>query len=344
LKINIALKIITNTSGVKRSEWSRFVVNHPEGNIFQTPEMFDIFQNTLDYTPITLFAVDDNIIVGLLVGAIRNEKNILMKYISSRCIIWGGPLIKEDKLFVADELMKYLVIMTKNNTIYIEFRNLYDIRKYNDIFAKYGFEYKAHLNIIINLDVKFDYLKKKMHSSRIKNYNKALKKGITVKELNREDEIIYGYNLVSNTYKRKKIPGPSLSLFLAVSRVLRKNKLCYCYAVYYLNKMIGFRMVLAYKHMFYDYYAGSDHKESNKYPNDVLIIELLKKGCDMGSVRFFDFGGAGKPNEEYGVRDHKLKFGGDVVEYGRFLRINCKVVYNLGLFTLKIRKKLSFKQ
>ncbi|MDH4208252.1 MAG: hypothetical protein OEV76_05210, partial [Anaerolineae bacterium] len=33
--------------------------------------------------------------------------------------------------------------------------------------------------------------------------------------------------------------------------------------------------------------------------------------------RVYDFGGAGKADEEYGVRDFKAKFGGDLVCYGR---------------------------
>jgi len=33
--------------------------------------------------------------------------------------------------------------------------------------------------------------------------------------------------------------------------------------------------------------------------------------------RHYDFGGAGKPDEEYTVRDFKAKFGGKLVCYGR---------------------------
>ena len=37
--------------------------------------------------------------------------------------------------------------------------------------------------------------------------------------------------------------------------------------------------------------------------------------------------GAGSPDSEYGVRDFKSKFGGELVEYGRF-----KIVFNKFLF------------
>jgi lipid II:glycine glycyltransferase (peptidoglycan interpeptide bridge formation enzyme) len=31
----------------------------------------------------------------------------------------------------------------------------------------------------------------------------------------------------------------------------------------------------------------------------------------------FDFGGAGRPDEPYGPREFKAKFGGELVDYGR---------------------------
>ncbi|MHA2406139.1 MAG: lipid II:glycine glycyltransferase FemX, partial [Candidatus Hermodarchaeia archaeon] len=51
-------------------------------------------------------------------------------------------------------------------------------------------------------------------------------------------------------------------------------------------------------------------------PNELLIWHILKGGTENG-LKTYDFGGAGKPDEEYGVRDFKSKFGGDLVRYGR---------------------------
>jgi hypothetical protein len=48
----------------------------------------------------------------------------------------------------------------------------------------------------------------------------------------------------------------------------------------------------------------------------------------------FDTMGAGKPGVPYGVRDFKLRFGGDLVEHGRFLHINKPTLYRLGVWAL----------
>ena len=40
--------------------------------------------------------------------------------------------------------------------------------------------------------------------------------------------------------------------------------------------------------------------------------------------------GAGNPNKNYGVRDFKSRFGGQLVEYGRFMYIADNMLYRLG--------------
>ena len=42
--------------------------------------------------------------------------------------------------------------------------------------------------------------------------------------------------------------------------------------------------------------------------------------------------GVGKPDQEYGVRDFKARFGGELVNYGRLTRINNPFLYSLAEF------------
>ena len=49
--------------------------------------------------------------------------------------------------------------------------------------------------------------------------------------------------------------------------------------------------------------------------------------------------GAGKPDEGYGVREFKSKFGGELVELGRFLSINNPILYSIGKKVIEIIKK-----
>lgn len=73
---------------------------------------------------------------------------------------------------------------------------------------------------------------------------------------------------------------------------------------------------LLYKGVMYGWYGGVDRAYASYNPGELLMWHILKWGAENG-YRLYDFGGAGKPNKEYGVRDFKAKFGGELVCYGR---------------------------
>jgi serine/alanine adding enzyme len=105
------------------------------------------------------------------------------------------------------------------------------------------------------------------------------------------------------------------------------------------GKIIGTMYVLCFKDVMYDWYAGSFKAYYNKYPNDLIPWEAFLWG-KMNGYKYFDFGGAGKPDIPYGVRDYKLKFGGELVNYGRFEKIHKPFLMELGKLGLKTYKKL----
>ena len=73
---------------------------------------------------------------------------------------------------------------------------------------------------------------------------------------------------------------------------------------------------LIYKDVIYGWYSGVDRVFAAEYPGEILMWQVLSWGAKNG-YKIYDFGGAGKPGESYGVRDFKAKFGGQLVNYGR---------------------------
>ena len=97
-------------------------------------------------------------------------------------------------------------------------------------------------------------------------------------------------------------------------------------------------IILCHKDRIYDWYAGS-YREFYKYcPNDIITWEVLLWGKANG-FKIFDFGGAGKPEIPYGVRDYKMKFGGELVQFGRYIKVHRKLLMALAKFGLKLYKK-----
>ena len=46
--------MIEITDSPDKTQWSEFVYDHPQGNIFQTPELAEVYTKTKNYEPITL--------------------------------------------------------------------------------------------------------------------------------------------------------------------------------------------------------------------------------------------------------------------------------------------------
>ena len=332
------MNIINDPYQVDLKLWDEFVLNHPYGTIFQSSNYYEIIKKTKNWNPsLYLIFLEGEIVASLLV-VVQKEYRGLLGYLSSRAIIWGGPLIKNNDLSIFEFLMDFAVKDIQAKSIYIQFRNLFNVQDYNKSFKKYGFYKEDHLNILIDLSNPFEYIFDNFHKSKKRNFTKSINKGVIFKEITDRDHIQESYNLILNTYSRILLPIPHISHFFALSDLIDKE-ICKFFAVYYENIIIGVRIELLYNGIVYDYYAGNDETHSNKYPNDFLIANILKWGSE-NKYKTFDFGGAGKPDVPYSVRDHKLKFSKNLVQFGRYTRINKRVLYYFAIFGFNLWKKI----
>jgi lipid II:glycine glycyltransferase (peptidoglycan interpeptide bridge formation enzyme) len=92
------------------------------------------------------------------------------------------------------------------------------------------------------------------------------------------------------------------------------------------------------KTIFEWFVCGKDGVVKNIFPSEVATYAGLQCSVDDNCVKF-DMMGAGSPDVKYGVRDFKAKFGGQLVEYGRYLCVLNKLSYSLGKLGVKLLKK-----
>ena len=72
--------------------------------------------------------------------------------------------------------------------------------------------------------------------------------------------------------------------------------------------------------LFYEWYRASiDERIEGVYPSVVATWQAMQLVADMGGGRF-DFMGAGRRDKEYGVRQFKLEFGGELTPEYRYRR------------------------
>jgi lipid II:glycine glycyltransferase (peptidoglycan interpeptide bridge formation enzyme) len=91
---------------------------------------------------------------------------------------------------------------------------------------------------------------------------------------------------------------------------------------------------LLFKDVIYGWYGGTDRAYSAYQPNELLQWHVLQWGAENG-YRLYDFGGAGKPDEDYGVREYKAKFRGELVSFGRNTLVHAPALLHLSQWGYK---------
>jgi len=335
-------KTLTVTHQLDPQTWSQYTARHPRGNIFHTPEMSQVFARTKNYETVLTALIDhsDGSVKGLHCALIQKDFAGILGRFTSRAITWAGPLVDHDDPQLLDLIIKGYNKYIKSRAIYSQFRNLWPwTQAQKEIMTENGYQYEEHLDILMDLTQDQETLLSNVHKERRHNIRRSEKKGTQFKELTSLEEIETGLALVEETYKRVKLPVAHPSLFTAAYEILYPIKMVRYFGAVNQDKLIGVRIVLPYKEMVYDWYAGGSHEERNKYPNDYLPWQVIL-WCKQAGHNVFDFGGAGKPNIPYGVRDYKLKFGGQLVNYGRFMTVHKPLLMTMGKQALKIYQKL----
>ena len=88
------------------------------------------------------------------------------------------------------------------------------------------------------------------------------------------------------------------------------------------------------------YACGKDGVHKTIFPSELATFGGLQYAANNG-FPCFDMMGAGSPDDGgYGVRDFKLKFGGELVEFGRNICVCNRLLFGIGKLGVKVLKKL----
>jgi len=317
------------------TEQTEGLLQNDSANFFQTLEALHFF-NTLGIETFSFAIEYKEKITAFVSGIIQKEKGIKSTF-TTRAIIYGGPVLSTDveKEHII-KLFKTVIKQLKHKVIYIETRNLNDYSFFKEDLKGIGFEYHPHLNYHVDCDVP-EYTKKRISNSKLRQVRKSLKEGAITREANSEIEIESFYEILKELYKTKvKTPLPNLFFFTTLwSQGIAKFLL-----VFYEDKVIGGIVCPIFKDkVIYEWYVcGKDGVHKNIYPSILATWSAINYACE-NSISRFDFMGAGKPDEDYGVREFKSKFGGELVEHGRYIYVANSFLYNLGKQAVKALKK-----
>lgn len=328
---------IVGYKDIERNQWETLVRESSTGTWFQGPEAYCFYESLPDLFRPFVVAVKSEELRAVCVGYVTVEKSVLKQILTRRAIIVGGPALVDD---CSDEeveaLMKAVRKELKGKAIYVECRNFNDYSKWKDAFAAAGFEYVPHLNFHVDTS-SVEVVEANLGKSRKRDIRTTIREGVTIVEHPTEQQVIEYYSILENLYKTKvKTPLFPLSFFIE----LNKHKDGRLLLTEYNGHIIGGTVCVALegKCLYEWFVCGRDGEWKAIFPSCYATYAGIRYAAEHHMPRF-DMMGAGTPNEAYGVRDFKARFGGVEVEHGRFLCVTKPLLYKIGVLGVKILKK-----
>ena len=365
---------ILTYSDIDPQQWQSLVERSPYATWFQTPEAYQFYASVNNEMTPFAFGIEDDeakgerlevkgtengqadtpastpytlhstpALKGLIVGYITRERSALKQFFTRRAIIIGGPLLAED---ISDEALSALLNTVKNLPslqgragerlpIYIETRNFHDYSKWRTVFEANGFAYQPHLNFHVDTS-SVEVVDKNLGKSRKRDVCMTIRAGAKPVVNPTIEQVKEYYKILRDLYIFKvKKPLFSWHFFEQLYNTAHGRFIL----TEYQGQIIGGTVcvVLPNKAVYEWFVCGVDGVYEHIFPSSYATYLGIRYAAE-NSCLIFDMMGAGKPEEAYGVRDFKARYGGELVEYGRYLCIRKPLLYKIGKWGVKILK------
>lgn len=321
------MKIVHQLDPVR---WRAFVDAHPHGNIFHTPEMFEVFTRAKGHQPELWAAIEDNPaepgapkILALAPLVKLTLFNQLFRPLTTRAIAYGGVLCapNAEGYTALNTLLTAYQATAGWGALFTEFRNLADMSDLRPSLAKHGFVYEDHLNFLVDLMQPQDVIWRNISKSTQQRIRTSRNKGTSIEEVMEPERLKIAYRFLQDVYARVQVPLADLSLFRAALDVLTPRGMMQVLLARAGERYAATAFLLSYHGRVLYWYVGADRSLSAYGPSELLVWHAFQWGKEHG-FQMFDFGGGGKPDEKYGPREFKSKFGGLQVNFGRDLYVH----------------------
>ena len=290
-------------------------------NVFQTVEWISLFEYEKG-TKVVLFAVysdlDSKLLMVQPISINRYYRHLPGKF-ASYAVAWREPWrvqnITDEEVVEAFRLMsEEIVRYCRKRALYIEYRHFDQCSNFD------GYKELPWYNIYRDIEAK-ENVAEKMKRDKRRQLKQSLEAGVEVVLKPTKEQIVEWYGVLKRLYRRIHRPLPSVNVFLR----LEDSGIGRVFVVVYNDRVVSGSAVLYHTvdncQFFYEWYRASvDERIEGVYPSVVAMWQSLQLVADMGGG-MFDFMGAGPRDKEYGVRQFKLKFGGELTPEYRYRKL-----------------------
>ena len=277
--------------------------------IFQDIPLFSFFENTFHHKPFVVCCYDDKTLCSAMFGVLIEDTNTLH--------IENGPLIKPD---YPDDIVTDLML-NMIDQVYpeskIKFRWLMDFPFNESTFRKYGYIKEQRFNIIQTIDLE-DVCMKKYSLSKRRQVTLSKRNGLIIEVANTIEDVQHFSTMLNNRYQEKlKRNGPPLNFIDMFFTILQRTNKGVLLIAKVNEKIVGGILCLISEgkilHEWYIVGLDAEYEQQKIYPSVSLTHAALEYAKE-NKLEKFDFMGAGKKGIPYGVRDFKLRFGGELID------------------------------
>ena len=325
---------ILSAEQIDRKLWSALLGNSRTASWFQSPEAYDFFMSLPEMMTPFAFALarrhdETEQLRAVCVGYITKESNAIKQFFTRRAVIFGGSCLADDCTGEEIQLLMNAVRdFTDASAIFTETRNYTDYSAWRAAFESAGFAYQPHYDLHTDCTDRRQ-MTAGVAESTMRRIKKAYAEGVHIVEAQTDEEIATFYHMLHDLYRMKvRKPLFPLSFF---TRFVHQNR-----GVLLLAKrptgevgreeVIGGMLcaILPARVLYEWYVVGSS-----------VVTWAAMDYANSHGLPLFDLMGAGVPGIPYGVRDFKLRFGGQLHDYGRYLHVNNRWLYALGKWIME---------
>ena len=312
-----ATKVLTHKQ-IQADEWNRYVLDHPKGSVYHTYEFIQSMAEVAKHEPTGLVAVtDDKRIVAMLVTTRIETISGIASNLTSRSVWHAEPIFDDTDLGMAglEAIVQQHDKISARRALFAEIRPMLSDSGERAILQANGYEFKDYLNYVVDTTADVDTLMSRVGKSGRKKIRQSLKRGVEVRIDNTHEGIDRMYPFLVESYGRSQVPLADVKLFHAALDHFGDEIVQVRLASYQGNDVAA-GISLVFKQRFLAWYGGS-LRQKGIVPFDCLTWDEIR-WCSENGMHWYDFGGAGWPDEEYGPREFKAKFGGTLTHFGRY--------------------------
>ncbi len=330
---------VVTAKEIDAKAWNALAQYSPVASWFQTIEAYDFF-NGLSFLEVFVYGVlSEGQLKGVVVGYVQKDGGRIKRFLSRRAIILGGPMLSRDITEAElSALLNVLKMGLKKKAIYIEMRNFNDYTTWRNVFELNGFDYEPHFDIWVNTSA-IEVVDENLGKSRKRDIRASFRNEAALVFHPTLAQVREYYSILKKLYLTKvKTPLFPIEFF---EKLYKLDSAAFL-LVEYDGKIVGGTVCVGLPgQTLYEMYAcGMDSAYKKIFPSEMATYAGLKYAAENTYSRF-DMMGAGKPEDKgYGVRDFKLKFGGELMELGRYVHVCNRLLFSVGKFGVKIIKSI----